>query len=66
MHYIPLSFTTSPCNLLFLNLGSYGFVQATVGVGTVVIWDFCVAFTRGEGLLTPPFLWTLQCPDRWG
>ena len=24
-------------------------VQATVGVGTVLIWDFCVAYTRGRG-----------------
>ena len=41
-------------NLLFLNLGVYGFAQATVGVGTVFMWDFCVAYTRGgvtlEGL----------------
>ena len=26
----------SPCNLLFLNLGIYGLVQAAVGVGTVI------------------------------
>ena len=43
VHYIPLL-----CNLLFLNLGIYGLVQAT-GVGTVLIWDFCVAITRGGG-----------------
>ena len=49
MHCIPLSWTGSPCNLLFLNLGLYGLVQATVGVGTVLIWDFCVAYTRGGG-----------------
>ena len=49
MHCIPLSWTSSPCNLLFLNLGLYGLVQATVGVGTVLIWDFCVAYTRGGG-----------------
>jgi hypothetical protein len=47
LHYIPLSCTSSPCNLLFLDLGVYGFVQAAVGVGTVLIWDFCVAFTGG-------------------
>ena len=28
---------------------SHGLVQATVGVGTVLIWDFSVAFTRGGG-----------------
>ena len=50
MHYIPLSWTSPPCNLLFLNLGLYGLVQATVGVGTVLIWDFCVAYTRGGGV----------------
>ena len=33
----------------FLNLEVYGLVQATVGVGTVLIWDFCLAYTRGEG-----------------
>ena len=41
MHYIPLSCTSSPCNLLFLNLGVYGLVQATVGVGTVLIRYYC-------------------------
>ena len=45
----PPSCTSSPCNLLFLNPGVYGLVQATVGVGTVLIWDFCVAYTRGGG-----------------
>ena len=49
MHYIPLSCTSSPCNLLFLNLGTYSLVQATVGVGNVLIRDFCVARTRGGG-----------------
>ena len=60
MHYIPLACTSSPCNPLFLNLGarcrwlyvsraSYACVQATVGVGTVLIWDFGVAYTRGGG-----------------
>ena len=28
---------------------SYGVVQAAVGVGTVLIWDFCVPITRGGG-----------------
>ena len=51
MHYITLSCTSSPCNLLFLNLGIYSLVQATVGVGTALIWDFCVAYTRGGGVL---------------
>ena len=51
MHYFPLSCTSSPCNLLFLNPGVYGLVQATVGVGTVLIWDFCVAYTKGEGVV---------------
>ena len=49
MHYIPLFCSSSPCNLLFLNLGVYGLVQATVGVGTVLIWDFGVAYRRGGG-----------------
>ena len=51
MHCTPLSGTSSPCNLLSLNLGVYGLVQATVGVGTVLIWDFSVAFTKGGGVL---------------
>ena len=51
MHCIPLSWTNSPCNLLFLNLGLYGLVQAKVGVATVLIWDFCVPYTRGGGYL---------------
>ena len=38
MPYIPLSCTSSPCNLLFLNLCVYALVQATVGVGTVLIY----------------------------
>ena len=50
MHSIPLSCTSSPCKLLFLKPGVYGLVQATVGVGTVLIWDFCVAYTRGGEL----------------
>ena len=49
MHFIPLSCTSSLCNILFLNLGIYGFVQATVGVGTVLIWDFCIAYRKGGG-----------------
>ena len=49
MNYLPLSCTSSPCKLLFFNRGVYGLVQATVGVGTVLIWDFCVAYTRGGG-----------------
>ena len=49
MHNIPLSGTSPPCNLLFLNPGIYGPVQATRGVGTVLIWDFCVAITKGGG-----------------
>ena len=53
MHSIPLSCTSSPCNLLFLNPGVYGLVQATVGVGTVLIWDFCVAYTNGGGTPRP-------------
>ena len=49
VHPLPPSCTGSLCNLLFLNLGIYGLVQATVGAGTVLIWDFCVACTRGGG-----------------
>ena len=30
----------------------YARVQATVGVGTVLIWDFGVAYTKGGGYLT--------------
>ena len=30
---------------------SYALVQGTVGVGTVLVWDFCVAITRGAGYL---------------
>ena len=46
VHYIPLSCTSSPCNLLFLNPGVYSLVQATVGLGTVLILYFCIAYTR--------------------
>ena len=49
MHYIPLSCTSSPRNLLFLNRGVYDLVQATVGVGTILIWYFAVAYTGGGG-----------------
>ena len=35
--------------LLFLNSGIDGLVQATVGIGTVLIWDCCLAYTRGGG-----------------
>ena len=61
MHCIPLSWTSSPCNFLFLNLGLYGLVQATVGVGTVLIWDLCVAYTRGGGYKWLPMLQPLLC-----
>ena len=43
---------------------SYGPVQVTVGVGTVFIWDFSIAITRGCGVTlfgdttTRPFLTT--------
>ena len=33
-----------------MSRASYTLVQATVGVGTVLIWDFCVAITGGGGL----------------
>ena len=60
VHYVPLSCTSSPYNLLFLNPGIYGPVQATAGVGPILIWDTCVAFTqRGGGgrvLKTDPSL----------
>ena len=49
MEYIPLSFTSSLCNLLFLNPGIYGLVQATVGVGTVLIWEFLRSLYKGGG-----------------
>ena len=71
VHYMPLSCTSWACNPLFLNVGarcwslyvsraSYARVQAGVGVGTVLIWDFGVAYTRGGGYghnaqnFTPP------------
>ena len=28
---------------------SYAVVQGTAGVGTILIWDFCIAYTRGGG-----------------
>ena len=49
VHYIPLSGTSSPYNLLYFSPGIYGLVQTTAGVGAVFIWDFCVAITRGGG-----------------
>ena len=54
MHYIPLFCTNSPCNLLFFNLGVYRLVQATVGIGIVLIWDLYVAYTRGLGTFNFP------------
>ena len=54
MHYIPLCCTSSPCTLLFLNLGVYGLVQ--VVVGTVLVWYFCVACTGGGGGIPEFFL----------
>ena len=47
--YSPVVHQLTMQSLLFLNLGVYGLVQATVGIGTVLIWDFGVAFTRGGG-----------------
>ena len=47
MHYIPLSCTSPPCNVLFLDPGVYGVVQATVGVGTVLIWALLRSVSRG-------------------
>ena len=32
-----------------MSRASYARVQATVGVGTVLIWDFGIAYTRGGG-----------------
>ena len=49
--FYSLSCTSSPCKLLFLKPGIYGLVQGTVGVGTVLIWDFGVAYTKGGGTL---------------
>ena len=37
------------CMCLYVSRASYAHVQATVGVGTVLIWYFGVAYTRGEG-----------------
>ena len=40
---------------------SYGLVCATVGVGTVLIWDFSIAVTRGGGtryFSTNKFQWS--------
>ena len=57
----PFSGTSSPCNLLFLNPGIYGLVQATVGVGTVLIWGFCVAIARAGGLFVSVVMAVLVC-----
>ena len=35
-----------PCN-------SHALVQATIGVGTALIWDFCTAITGGGGTVVP-------------
>ena len=40
------------CQWLYVLLASYAHVQATVGVGTVLIWYFGVAYTRGGGVHT--------------
>ena len=48
---------------MYLVRVTYGLVQATVGVGTVLIWDHSVVITRGGGILAthaiplskPPF-----------
>ena len=37
---------------VLVSRASYARVQATVGVGTVLIWDFGVAYTRGGGVQT--------------
>ena len=39
--------------VIYVSRASYARVQATVGVGTVLIRDFCVAYTRGGGYLYP-------------
>ena len=54
MHSIPLSCTSAPCKLLFLNPGVYRLVQATVGIGTVLPFPPLVvphplSFPRGGG-----------------
>ena len=41
---------------------SYALVQATVGVGTVLIWDFGVAYTKGGGGIRKSWCHLL---DRW-
>ena len=65
MHCIPLSCTSSLCNLLFLNLGVYGLVQATVDFGTVLIWYFAVAHTRGGGGATTLCVRCCWATQRW-
>jgi len=37
------------CRQLYVLRASHALVQATVGVGTVLIWDFCIAFTGRGG-----------------
>ena len=41
---------------MYVVRASYGLVQATVGVGTVLIWYYCVAYTRGGGVRCRPGL----------
>ena len=41
--------------------GSHALVQATVGVGTVLIWDFCVATTK-EGYYIIQDVHRVSCP----
>ena len=67
LHYTWGKVTSSPCNHLFLNLAVYSLVQATVGGGTVLVWDFCVASTRGgRGTITRPIFNTLPCTGGGG
>ena len=67
MYYLPLSCTSSPCHLLFFNLGASVLVQATVGVGTVLIWYFGVADTKGGGVQTwPRLIWGAWSSLVWG
>ena len=55
---------TSSRNLLFLNPGVCRLLQATLGVGTVLIWDFCVALTTGGGTPCGPAQWK-PAPNSW-
>ena len=45
------------CVSVVVCVASYARVQATVGVGTVLIWDFGVAYTRGGGVISPFLSW---------